>query len=257
MEPTANTPYPFRNLDLHGKTTKPFYQNLMPHESYKNPQLIPNFMYVDDDLWGFNSTESYKLYGNFKHTLKISPNVCLKSIYYGSEYPMPSHTSDEIRENGYLDYFRVTCLENGIDCADITHLKISYIDRGIGSFKTFANMLKSLFPKLKSLDFSQNYSYHPLAQQNNNDQDVSQIEYDDFLYMLKLLQLDNFRLCDSQSSFFKFLSINDIFDVMPENSLFVLREQCGYFSDEVIGLTNNTLKKYYEKRESKEVYIYR
>jgi hypothetical protein len=233
MEHIEENFYSFRNLVLHGKTTKPFYKNLMPHDWYFKSNPIEGFMYIDE-LWGINSTESYKI--------------------YAPEYPIPT-SSDEICEDGYLDYFRVICPEKEIDCANITHLKIGYIDRGIGSFKTFGNMLKSLFPKLKSLDFSQNYSYHPLARKNNNDQNVCKFEYDDFLFMLKILQLDNFRLDDCQSDFFKFLVIDDIFEVMPENSLFVLKHH-NSFSDEVKEMINNKLKKYYEKRVSKEIYIY-
>ena len=223
--------YLFRNLLSHGKTNKPFYKNLMPYDWYDKSNLIEGFLHVND-LWGTNSIESYEI--------------------YTPEYPIPKYASDEICEDGYLDYFRVTCLEKKIDYNKITHIKIDYIDRGITSFKTFGNMLKSLFPNLKSLDFSQNFTFHPLYQHNQN---IRNIEYNDFLHMLKILQLDNFRLTDEQSAFFKLFSIDDIFEVMPENSLFVLTYKCA-FGDEITKLTNNNLKKFYEKRSSKEIYIY-
>jgi hypothetical protein len=198
-------------------------------------------MHVSDEwhschfLWGNNSAESYHLY---------SP----------PEYPIPRYTKNEICEEGYLDYFRVTCPKIGIDCATITHLQID-IDRGVTSFKTFGNMLKSLLPKLKTLDVDQNFSYHPLL--NEKEQDITRVEYDDFLYMLKNLQLDNFRLRDEQSRFFKWLSLDDIFEVMPEDSLFVLRHNACTNPDALLFLlTQNELKKYYEKRGSKEIYLY-
>jgi hypothetical protein len=213
--------YPFRDLKLHGVTTKPFLHNLMPYKYYETHQLIPNFLNVDE-LHTNNSKESYELYG-------LLPE---------------SKCDDSPSKNGYLDYFRLTCQE--VDYSKITHLRIDYIDRGITSFIFFGNMLKSLFPNLKSLEFDQNFS--------GESDDV----YEEFLNMLKKLQLDNFRLCDTQSRFLKYLKINDIIECMPENSLFVLRRVTSddINDDELFDKINNNLKKYYEKIGSKEIYIY-
>jgi hypothetical protein len=175
-------------------------------------------MWIGDELWSHNNKASYEK--------------------YGAPYEIPSFAQDEDNESGYLDFF--DDMEKKIDLKHIDHLKIEYIDRGINSFLTFGNMLHSTFPNLKTLDFAQNYTYHQLYSNATN---ILHIEYLDFLNTLKMLKLKNFRLNDSQSSFFSLLKIDDIFENMPDDSLFVLRQSTGQNIE-------------YEKRGTKEVYLY-
>ena len=107
---------------------------------------------------------------------------------------------------------------------EITELVIPFIDRGIDCFIEFAKVLKDLFPNLKILNISQNYSYNQ--------------SFTDFVEFVKILGLKQLILQDSQSLFMCDL-INSkqlLFNVMkPDSSCEFILEcnteydcDCGY-----------------------------
>lgn len=218
----------FRNPELHSDKDFLFSESFLP----KNVDLPNNYMIVGPDLWNSNSQESHNMFAD--------------------GFVVEHLSADKINPIGYLDYFLYICPKKNIDCSNIEYLKIEFVDRGVW-FKPFGNMLKQLFPNLKSLEFSQNWAYNPTG-------DIK-TEYNEFLQMLKQLQLNNFYLEDWQSQAFKILKADDIFDVMPENSVFVLKSEYGANYGLKLEFKNENdwdmYKKYYEKRGTKEVYAYK
>lgn len=222
------TTFWFRN---HADKEWPYVDTFLP-QGFPIPD---NYMIVGPDLWNCNSQEALDLYADgFLNT---------------------HHLDNEINPIGYLDYFLFICPEKKIDCSKMEYLKIEYVDRGVW-FKPFGRMLKHLFPNLKTLEFQQNWSYNPTGDKYT--------DYAEFLDMLKLLQLNNFYLDDSQSTCFSILKADDIFNSMPENSVFVLKSDYG----DNFGLKKDTsvdpewyechsYEKYYWKRGTKEFYAYK
>lgn len=208
--------------------------NTKPFRRYFYPKNIMEQNYlVTDYLWGSNTDKSYKIFGG-----------------------ITNGTIEENIENatGYLDWFRDYTKD--IPNCEITHIHIDYIDRGIRDFVAFANMIKHLFPNIETLEFNQNYSYNSELEKNSdniteNDPYSVYLEYyKEFLKMLKILKLKNFRISDEQSKFFKFINIEDIFEIMPDDSVYVMRIDPfllnDYCQDEM----------FCEKRGSKTLYLY-
>lgn len=108
---------------------------------------------------------------------------------------------------GYLDFFIDELEQNNYDLTKIQYIKINYIDRGIPDFKAFGNMLRNLFPNLKRLFIRQNF--------------MPDGKFNDYLYMLDLLQLDKFMISDMQSDCFDNINPKSIFNVIKKESLYI------------------------------------
>lgn len=187
----------------------------------------PNYL-VTDYLWNSNCKESYE---------KFDPNYKSDGLF------------DEYCEYGYLDWF--IKFTNNVPNLEINHINVDYVDRGISNFNAFANMIKNLFPNIETLDLDQNYSYYPKIYNmciSNDEKNL--MYYQEFLNMLKTLKLKNFRFYDQQSRFINNINIEDIFEIMPNDSVYVLRSGCEKFNY----CTENGL--YFEQRGSKKIYLY-
>lgn len=117
----------------------------------------------------------------------------------------------EIRPNGYLDFFVHILPKFNYDFNKIVYIKVGYVDRGVPTFRTFGNMLRDLFPNLRTLYVCQNWSYCGTH--------VSDDELDeDYLYMLEILQLDKFMI---KSSYLKTIENEELFNVLKNNSVYI------------------------------------
>lgn len=117
----------------------------------------------------------------------------------------------EIRQNGYLDFFVHVLPKSNCDFSKIQYIKVGYVDRGVPTFRTFGNMLKELFPNLKTLYVGQNWSY---CGTHVSDEDL----VEDYLYMLELLQLDKFMI---KSSHLKNIENVELLKVLKNNSVYI------------------------------------
>ena len=96
---------------------------------------------------------------------------------------------------------------------DITSLNLGDIDRGVMDFEDFKITLLESFPKIKSLRWSQNYSFSV-----NGDKDL----WIDFINFIKGMKLTELYLDDTQSSFFKCFNRDELLNVMPINSKYTI-----------------------------------
>jgi hypothetical protein len=122
-------------------------------------------------------------------------------------------TSALTTHGGFLDFFVRDLPKYCTNLSKIEFIKIGYVDRGVMCFRTFANMLKDLFPNLKRLCIQQNWTFHNLK----TDEDIA----NDYLYMLQILQLEKFMIISEQDVFFNYFSLEEISNVMKANSIYI------------------------------------
>ena len=90
----------------------------------------------------------------------------------------------------------------------ITAMRFQDIDRGINNFVELLDIL-NLFPNLDTLEINQNFSYNP--------------EYSDVLMKDNFLEfLNKLKLKDSQSHFIQHLTNDELFNTMPEDSIYLI-----------------------------------
>jgi len=90
---------------------------------------------------------------------------------------------------------------------EITSIEID-VDRGITDFDEFGTLLSDIFPNLRKLKISQNYSCGENTETKH------------FLNFVQLLNLKEFILEDLQSEFLDKLNVEDLFAIMSDNSVY-------------------------------------
>lgn len=166
-----------------------FYKNYYDENNFyinKNIENNNNIL-ITDYLFCYNSINIIKLRPDIKDN-----NYLMNPIY------------DKL---SYLDYFyNDNIIKNGI-----THIIINFIDRGIVDYIAFSNMLNELYQKLEILEFEQNYSLS-----NNNIKN-------EFLYFIKNLKCKKLYIKDRQSYFLYSITNDDLFNVMNENLIIIIK----------------------------------
>ena len=121
-------------------------------------------------------------------------HIKVDDIFYGWFFDademvgrMKYYYEDEDQTNHLLE-------KDDIDDIDVTTIKFSGIDRGVESFRYFADELNFRFPSLSHLEFHQNYSIDE--------------SMDSFLYLIERLQLHHLKIVDFQTKLFR--KINEI-----------------------------------------------
>ena len=140
-----------------------------------------------------------------KHLIK-----CPKLVIYN----VPSFT--EFWESVY------ECLTE--DWSDDHCIFIDTIDRGVKSFVEFTDELVSAYPNMSELSFSQDYTWYA---------DSKQIE-SDFCYFITKTNISYLKIQDSQSEFFHNLNWDNILNIMPPRSLYVIifdQHNCDIFNN--------------------------
>lgn len=212
---------------------------------YETIPEIENFFdnYLNDTK--FIEYSEIKHIGTNNHYLSTDSNFLFVSFLFGysnktntQKYSDNIHQESSLNESynnqGYIDYF-VNILQNlDYDFGKIQYIKIDYVDRGIPDFKAFGNMLKELFPNLKRLFIRENF--------------MPDGEFNDYLYMLDLLQLDKFLINDMQSDCFDNINYKSIFNVIKEGSIYIQIHMDRDINDDVKSIDANTEIEYHFHR---------
>jgi hypothetical protein len=109
-----------------------------------------------------------------------------------------------------------------IDDNKVISLEIdAAIDRGVQDFEYLANLLKEMYPKLQQLTFQQNYSY------NEEHEDDHEWWNNNFIQFIGILKLSYLKINDSQSDIFNYFNWDQILDVMPDGSKYIINRQAS------------------------------
>jgi hypothetical protein len=166
--------------------------------------------YLNDPNFINNKTNSHYLSPN-GHFLYVSYLFGCSSVTNTKKYSNNKllETSLKVAHNnlGYLDFFVEELTKFNYDLTKVQYIKVNYVDRGIPDFEAFGNMLHTMFPNLTRLYIEQNF--------------MPDGTFNDYLYMLDLLQLDKFILNDFQSDTFDNTNYKSILNVIKEGSTYI------------------------------------
>lgn len=209
------------NKQKWGYETVPQIENFF--DNYLNE---PQF--VDYKLTSYIGTNNHYLSADGKFlyiSYLFGYSTETNTLKYSDNLHSQSSLMKAYNNAGYLDFFVDVLQKNSYDLTKIQYIKVNYVDRGIPDFKAFGNMLKTLFPNLKRLFIGQNF--------------IPDGSFNDYLYMLDLLQLDKFIIDDRQSSGFDNINTKSIFNVIKEGSLYIQIHMNRDVDGDVKSIDNN------------------
>ncbi len=207
--------FPLETFKSSGRSSNDF-----PLETFKNIVLKSEWCVVNNDLDWSNYPDIYEF----------------RTILQDNSCRFIGHTFDVCQElyRGLLTFSE-----------KINYMYIDGIDRGIEDFPEFGDSLLELHPDLKVLVMSQNYSY---------DNDITDEQFaKDFIGFIKSLKLSVLIFYDSQSQFWTHLTLKDILDAQPDNSLYCI---CSGTSLKELNKENKScLFKISDKNKNKYLYF--